>query len=134
MRFYKQDNKAYYNISYVCQYGYERAINVNQNGYLVSGAYNPTPWNKKHHIWHLCNPLYNPDTDRFISNYDRFIENSPSNAPRGKAGEIINKNTLTEQLVRFLLMDTNDMINNIGCFQPLEYKRRIIQFIDTLFD
>jgi hypothetical protein len=123
-----------YDITYNCKYGYKHTRDLKLYGYTISGSDNISPWNSKRHSWHTCNPLYNQDTGMFVSSYDSRVSRSRDNAPQGKAGEIINKNPLTDQLIQFLLMNPNDMGEHIGHFQPLEYKKHIIQFIDKLYN
>ena len=124
---YTNAENTYYDISYNCQYGqlYDNKFSINGTNELI--------WNKRHPFWHSCNPLYNRDSDMFVSSF-RSKECSNTSGPSGTGGEIIYKNTLTEKLVEYLLMEPNELQGHIGNFMPIDYKIRTIHFISNIFD
>ena len=49
-------------------------------------------------------------------------------------GEIITKNTLTDKLIEYLLMDLNELKKHTGKTTPLDYKRIIMNTITLMWD
>ena len=51
-----------------------------------------------------------------------------------KKGEIIKKNALTEQLIKYLFMDIDELAKYSGNTNPYDYKLRIIKSITLFWD